>query len=314
MDIESNAEFNDRVIQVGKHLDQWDNGLYTNGTISGYKLDFLIDTGSTVSLISNQVHKDIFQSSPDVNQEYLSNGIQTNSFNYPNIESPQDEYSLQNVNGTNLTTYGMVTLEFSLRSAIFCHQFIVCDITPDAILGQDFLLKHVKKIDYRSHILQTENLDIKCWVGGEFRMTCRVLAKDTVVVPSNSSMTLPVNVPNKEHVTSIAIIEPCNLLYEEKNISVVSGIINSDDEYPFVQVVNYSDSDVKLYPNTMLGTCESVAAFPELRQDRCAGVNIIPSRPVETDENGVPEYLQDVLTHLHTFDAQRKDDPCRTPE
>ncbi|CAG2255154.1 unnamed protein product [Mytilus edulis] len=288
------------VIQVGKHLDQWDNGLYTNGTISGYKLDFLIETGSTVSLISNQGHKDIFQSSPDVNQEYLSNGIQTNSFNYPNIESPQDEYSLQNVNGTNLTTYGMVTLEFSLRSAIFCHQFIVCDITPDAILGQDFLLKHVKKIDYRSHILQTENSDIKCWVGGEFRMTCRVLARDTVVVPSNSSMTLPVNVPNKEHVTSIAIIEPCNLLYEEKNISVVSGIINSDDEYPFVQVVNYSDSDVKLYPNTMLGTCESVAAFPELRQDRCAGVNIIPSRQVETDENGVPEHLQDLLTRSCT--------------
>ncbi|VDH99871.1 Hypothetical predicted protein [Mytilus galloprovincialis] len=136
--------------------------------------------------------------------------------------------------------------------------------------------------------------------GGEFRMTCRVLARDTVVVPSNSSMTLPVNVPNKEHVTSIAIIEPCNLLYEEKNISVVSGIINSDDEYPFVQVVNYSDSDVKLYPNTMLGTCESVAAFPELRQDRCAGVNIIQSRQVETDENGVPEHLQDLLTRSCT--------------
>ncbi|CAC5425538.1 unnamed protein product [Mytilus coruscus] len=163
MDRESNAEFNDRVIQVGKHLDQWDNGLYTNGTISGYKLDFLIDTGSTVSLISNQVQKDISQSSQDVNQEYLSNGIKTNSFNFPNIESPQDVYSLQNVNGTNLTTYGMVNLEFSLRSAIFRHQFIVCDITPDAILGQDFLL--VKKIDYRSHILQTENSDIKCWVG-----------------------------------------------------------------------------------------------------------------------------------------------------
>ncbi|CAC5391227.1 unnamed protein product [Mytilus coruscus] len=239
-------------------------------------------------------------SSQDVNQEYLSNGIKTNSFNFLNIESPQNAYSLQNVNGTNLTTYGMVNLEFSLRDAIFRHQFIVCDITPDAILGQDFLLKHVKKIDYRSHILQTENSDIKCWVGGEFRMTCRVLARDTVGVPSNSSITLPVNVPNKEHVTSIAIIEPCNILYEEKNISVVSGIINSNDEYPFVQVVNYSESDVKLYPNTMLGTCESVVALPDFRQDRCAGFNIIPSRQLENDENGVPEHLQDLLTRSGT--------------
>ena len=34
IDRESNAEFNDRVIQVGTNLDQRDNGLYTNGTIS----------------------------------------------------------------------------------------------------------------------------------------------------------------------------------------------------------------------------------------------------------------------------------------
>ncbi|CAC5381724.1 unnamed protein product [Mytilus coruscus] len=37
MDRGNNAEFNDRVVKVGNHLDQWDNGLYTNGTISGYK-------------------------------------------------------------------------------------------------------------------------------------------------------------------------------------------------------------------------------------------------------------------------------------
>ncbi|CAC5381726.1 unnamed protein product [Mytilus coruscus] len=55
MDRGNNAEFNDRVVQVGKYLDQWDNGLYTNGTISGYtsqedigrtnKTKHIIDTG-----------------------------------------------------------------------------------------------------------------------------------------------------------------------------------------------------------------------------------------------------------------------------
>ena len=49
----------------------------------------------------------------------------------------------------------MVDFEFSPRDAIYRHQLIVCGITPDEILGQDFLLKHVRKIDYRSHILKT---------------------------------------------------------------------------------------------------------------------------------------------------------------
>ncbi|CAC5374625.1 unnamed protein product [Mytilus coruscus] len=50
----------------------------------------------------------------------------------------------------------------------------------------------------------------------------------------------------------------------------------------------------------MLGTCESVVALPEFRQDRCAGVNIIPSSQLENDENGVPEHLQDLLTRSGT--------------
>jgi hypothetical protein len=32
-----------------------------------------------------------------------------------------------------------------IEDTLFHHQFIICDITPDAILGQDFLLRHVKK-------------------------------------------------------------------------------------------------------------------------------------------------------------------------
>jgi hypothetical protein len=49
-----------------------------------------------------------------------------------------------------------------IADTLFHHQFIICDITPDAILGQDFLLRHVKKIDYQQQLLQTDNTDIKC--------------------------------------------------------------------------------------------------------------------------------------------------------
>jgi hypothetical protein len=59
-----------------------------------------------------------------------------------------------------------------IADTLFHHQFIICDITPDSILGQDFLLRHVEKIDYQQQLLQTDNTDIKCWIGGKFQMVC----------------------------------------------------------------------------------------------------------------------------------------------
>lgn len=115
----------------------------------------------------------------------------------------------------------------------------------------------MKKIDYQQQLLQTDNTDIKCWIGGKFQMMCRVQSMNTVVIPSNSISTLPVKIPSVEHISDIAIVEPTNYIYTEKNISGVRGIINTRDETKLVQIVNNSNSDVKLYPNTLLGTCES---------------------------------------------------------
>jgi hypothetical protein len=42
-----------------KHIDEWDNGLYASGIINEVAINFLIDTGSTVSLISHEVYVNI---------------------------------------------------------------------------------------------------------------------------------------------------------------------------------------------------------------------------------------------------------------
>ena len=250
------GDMNGRVGQIGKHIDEWDNGLYASGIINEVAINFLIDTGSTVSLISHEVYINISPIDSDlVHNPTLCNYQSSASPYILDPELPQNEGSIQNVNGTDLRTHGCVDLEMLIADTLFHHQFIICDITPNAILGQDFLLRHVKKIDYQQQLLQTDNTDIKCWIGGKFQMVCRVQSMNTVVIPSNSISTLLVKIPSVEHISDIAIVEPTNHIYTEKNISVVRGIINTRDETKLVQIVNYSNSDVKLYPNTLLGTC-----------------------------------------------------------
>jgi hypothetical protein len=43
---------------------------------------------------------------------------------------------------------------------------------------------------------------------------------NTVVIPSNSISTLPVKIPRVEHISDIAIVEPINHTYTEKNIEL----------------------------------------------------------------------------------------------
>ena len=49
--------------------------------------------------------------------------------------------------------YGHINISIKLGKSEYFHQVIVCDISPDGILGQDFMLEHVKKIDCEQYML-----------------------------------------------------------------------------------------------------------------------------------------------------------------
>lgn len=46
-----------RTGHIGETDDNWDNGFYTNGLIFGFPVNFLIDSGSTASILSIDVYE-----------------------------------------------------------------------------------------------------------------------------------------------------------------------------------------------------------------------------------------------------------------
>lgn len=94
-----------------------------------------------------------------------------------------------------------VDITFSER--IFPHTIIVCDITPDVIIGHDFLLKYVKKFDYQKLVLQIEQTAIQCWIAGEAAMICRVEGSEKTTIPANSRMFIPVEIPCYEKLSAL---------------------------------------------------------------------------------------------------------------
>ena len=153
---------------TGTGQENWDNGFYVGCKLGNISLKFLLDSGSTSSLISNRAFQRI-----NNNQKPVLN---------------QKNYVVHDVNGRNLCVYGCADVCLEIGNSEYTHQVIVCDMTPDGILGQDFLLKYVKKIDYHSYRMHTQNDIVQCWSGGESDMVCRVLVKETVVIPPYSGM------------------------------------------------------------------------------------------------------------------------------
>ena len=50
----------------------------------------------------------------------------------------------------------------------FNQSFIICEMLPDGIIGQDFLLKNVKTLDLENHRLNTLDGYIQLWTGTNY--------------------------------------------------------------------------------------------------------------------------------------------------
>lgn len=182
-ELQQNEQLNMSLIgKIYEHSKSFDNGFYTDCKICGVNSHYLIDSGSTSTLLSYRIYQKI---DPNLRPQLKEN-----------------KFKVKNVNGIDINVYGHADITIKLGKNDYCHPVIVCDISPDGILGQDFLLEHVKKIDYEKYILYTKTDHISCWLGGNPAMTCRVIAEEKTCIPPNSCAWVTVKIPSQEHLTS----------------------------------------------------------------------------------------------------------------
>ncbi|CAC5370236.1 unnamed protein product [Mytilus coruscus] len=210
-------------------------------------------------------------------------------------------YSLPNkseifdVNGNKVFAIGSIILELMLGQEIFSQNFMICNINQDGILGQDFLLKEVSKVNYQRMVLHTiHNQEIQCWIGGKAIMICRVEIKDNMTIPPMTSTMMPVEIPGVNHLTEYGFIE--GTTGTAKSTLTIPGIINTQDQAHFVNVVNYGDNEVKLYKKETIGTCESYTEH-HLNPEQIRTLQ----KDCFTASEEIPEHLTDLLQRSSTY-------------
>lgn len=275
-----------RIGQLGNAKSVWDNGLYAEGVIGGVTVDFLVDSGSTATLLSKQAFDKMAPGSIDLQQKSIV---------------------MQSVDGKNIKVYGSAEVNISFDDSHMRHTVIVCDITPEGILGQDFLLKHIKTWDLETPCLRTrQNSEIRLETGGETQVVCRVLVKDRTQIPPHSVSFVPVNIVNGKQLAATGYIEGIETEnITEKQATIVPGIVDPHNDEKGVAIMNTSEECITFYPGAAVATCNSSYETQETnRETEITGIDS-PQEPeviVRAEKPcSVPSHLKDMFEKSSTL-------------
>lgn len=163
----------------------------------------------------------------------------------------------------------------------------------EGILGQDFLMKNVQKLDLQRMMPNTDQGNIQSWTGGEAVMVCSVAVKHTVIIPPETRSVIPITIPQKDHLAELGLVETPSTVISQKNFSLIPGIVDTNSQDLQAVIQNFSSNPITLYPNIKLGTCESY--YEKSPAGSCCRVAEPPVCSTDTT-SGLPEHLVDLMT------------------
>ena len=258
-------------------------GLYVPGYVSGQKVRFLIDTGSSETFLSYQKFLSLLTKS---GEDLLADLM------------PADGIDVRQSGGTPLVVHWRVRTNLVIGRTEALMDILVADIEDEGILGLDFLLS----VD---GVLDLKTLQINC--GGDI-VSCndkdpahhaRVYIKQDVVIPSETEVIVPCYVRRID----VNTVTPCGMLMaensnqlHEKGLLVSRTLVNTEKNILPLRVFNYCGEDITIKKNTAAAKLVPVEIKPQESQceDQTGFVNFVKIRE-ENEEVSVPLHLQDLM-------------------
>ena len=207
---------------------------YVNGKIGHVRLNFLIDTGSSISVISEKTFGKICQ---DTTVLY------------------DTDLKVHTANGSLLKLKGACTLQMQLDHIIFSQEFIVANIAEPGILGMSFLDQVEADIKIKKKTLKTNKGKIKLHKQGQ-EVCCRIKMCENVTIPPQSESYVKAYTPNICS-THLNIVEPTNK-HIQRGLFVGKTLVDTSQSQMTISVLNVSTKSVRLKENTSLGTIQPI--------------------------------------------------------
>ncbi|KAK3095877.1 hypothetical protein FSP39_020233 [Pinctada imbricata] len=253
---------------------KWGNGIYIHGKVWETDIEFLVDSGSTVSIVSIQT----FDKLTFKTQMSLSDVT----------------VNISDASGNKIHAYGAAYLPITFGKSIYHQKFLVCDVAQSAILGQDFMLEHVRKLDFQKLSLLTHDFqEINCWTGAKEEMKCAVMVDQAVTIPSNSGLFISINIPEAGHLTDYGLIETKSLEYFPE-IHIIPGVVDLNQRKLYINAINTGNEEFVFHKGQTIGTCYAYC-------DSSPNEEIILACQTTDKIRDLPEHLHDLLERSSKF-------------
>ncbi|CAG2191634.1 unnamed protein product [Mytilus edulis] len=259
------------------------DSLYVIVNVFDMKLNCLIDTGSTVSVLNSSMYNTMSQSA----KPKLSNQCS----------------GLRMANGSVVMPMGTAVFPVQLNKKIVYHRLIVADIDIPMIIGFDFLNKNNCILDMGKRTIEIDGQFITCQREHCLNSIFKISSVEDVEIPPTSEMivqgTILQGIPHK--VTGL--IEPAGSFLTNNGCLIAKAVVNPSRQYLPVRIINLSEKPVRLYREAIIGQCELI-------DSDTIEINVLSKQTnamdtlyhISNQENVLPEYLQNLyersISHL----------------
>ena len=265
------------------------DGIYISGQVQGVDVNITVDTGASVSLISEDLYHNI-----------------------PREQKPYLEMTTQHVSaadGAKLRCSGTADFILALGPVVVNKRFVVADIQDEVLLGADFLQKDVEGpvdliLSEDRMVFRGQSVPLQQILTSKPSHIRKVRVADDCVIPGMCEKTMEVvldKTPPEQALDVCLFLEANQELAQDHSLIMAPCLVNVSDDVPLkaVRILNPNDNPVTLRRGMVLGTAEGISkveAPPPSEQVRRA----VPSE-VDAGPDEVPTHLQELY-----------DDTCTT--
>ncbi|CAG2193218.1 unnamed protein product [Mytilus edulis] len=230
-------------------------GAYIDVAIGNIKASFLVDTGATVTLISNKLFNSLRKEEmPNLNQV-----VQT----------------IMSANGSELNVTGKGEFHIWIDHNVYLAEAVVADLALDGIIGLDFLKKNRCLINLQEEHMVCNNQVIPLNFTGQLGCYRVSVVEDTCIQPGTEALVRGhINeYPSTKNEVGLGIIEPCDKFVAKDSALMARTLVKASETVP-LRFMNVSNVVKIIRAGTIVG-------------------NISPIQDVISDDKNITEIHKD---------------------
>ena len=218
--------------------------MYIRGNIQGAEIEWLVDTGCNLTLLSYDAYHRIPLVKRPILQPYRS--------------------SLNLADGAPLKVLGKAEFQIDMGGRMVKHPVIVAKFITDGLLGMDFMRDHGLIIDLARDSVSCEGETIPSVIKGKGRRRCaRVTVADTVTIPAGKRVIIegkmPQRVPQGDW-----LVEPLTKPLGGQPVLLAKTLATGGESRVPMEVMNPTQQDVILYKDTNAAVLQPVQLLSDM--------------------------------------------------